>query len=220
MKAIFEKVFLMFFVLFALPLMAATISGTVKDSSKGNPIVGAKVKCCIAPVCSTQTDAMGKFNLNLPATGIYPPSAPQATMKIYFDPSHNLFYGNGKEDFSIALRNAKGEAITRGDKLSPGEYFASWRVNGSSGVFKLSNIAGQRWFFIPSGAEKNGMAKTTAGYTVNFAAPSYAPKTVTLNVGQNVQIDLVQIEDNGSLSVSDSLGHIGQTTFTIIVPSP
>jgi hypothetical protein len=217
MKAIFEKFFSMFFIVFAWPLMSATISGTVKDSSTGKPIVGAQARCN-APVCSTQTDAEGKFTLNIPMTKTIPFSIPPV-MKISFDPSHNLFYGNSKEDFSIAVRNVKGEVVAKGDKLSPGEYFASWRTTGSSGVFKFSNIAGQRWFFIPNCSEKRGVAKTMAGYTVNFIAPSYTPKTVTLSLGQNVQIDLAQVTTTGSISISDSLGHVGQTGFNIIVPA-
>jgi hypothetical protein len=149
-------------------------------------------------------------------TDIFPSSVPQVAMKIYFDPSRNSFYGNGREDFSIVLRNVRGEVILRGDKLSLGEYFASWRTTRYSGVFKFSNITGQRWFSVQSRAEIKGMAKVMAGYSVNFAAPSYSPKTVTLNVGQNAQIDLVQI--SGSLSITDSLGHIGQEVINVIVP--
>jgi hypothetical protein len=212
MKEYLEKFFLMFFIVFAWPLMAATISGTVKDSSTGNKIVGAQVKCS-APVCSTQTDADGKFTLNIPSTECFSPGVFRTKIKIFFDPSRNLFYGNGQENY-FKVRNAKGELMARGDKLSPGEYFAS----SSYGTFKFLNVAGQRWFFVPNGMEKKGMNKVTSGYTVIFVAPSYNQKIVTLSGGQNVQVDLVQVVNNGSLSVSDTLGHVGQTTINITVP--
>lgn len=165
--------------------VAQTFSGTTKDSLTGSLLPGVKAEI-VALKLSTLSDSQGKFSLVIPTTEIIIPEDRKAFLKIFYNPSRNLFLGNGEENVFIEVRNSKGE-IMKGDKLSPGQYFAFWHLAGASGVFKFLNIAGQNQSYVLR-IEKagNSLAKTSAAsYILNFSKIGYLPLTLNVTGGQS-----------------------------------
>jgi hypothetical protein len=215
--------------LLAIPLFAETISGYVFDTNTNNPISGVKAKIS-SPVCSTQTNALGYFSLNIPTTEALPRAVPAMTTKIFFNTSQNYFLLDGEKVF-VDIRNIKGETVS-GNDLSQGQYFAVCRSPSFSGTFKFLNIAGQYQSFVLERKINEGgkLAKAAANYSVSFSTAGYLPKSVTAVVGQSVNAYLAPLivpRDSAQANIGisfDSAGTVHVTVVfdssTVLIPKP
>lgn len=218
------KIYLMFFVVFALPAMGASITGTVTDSANNQPIDSVYVSITSPFSSSAWTNASGYFSLPIIGTGIIPRSEIKAPGFITYHPENNSFSADRGEKIILAAYDAEGKAVPAGCKLSPGNYFLAWRGNGAAGVFKFLNSAGRPATFALGGGdlvEKKDLAKTMAAYLVKFSAPNYRSDSLSASAGQNVLLKLAHlpaVSQNSTVNVKMILGVIDTAKVTVSFP--
>jgi hypothetical protein len=215
----FNNLLVVLLALTASAMSAVTASGIVSDSATGAPLNTVKIKCT-SPICSTSSALDGSFTVTIPTTEIIPFAAKPVTMKIFYDPARNYFYSQDAEKISVEVRNAKGETVN-GDKLSPGNYFASCRY----GAFKFLNLAGKDQVFSfgagNSSGTENGFAKTAAITSVvaTFTLNGYNPATATLSVGQNNLVKMSVVPPAGStVNVNIGIAPVDTLKSNITIP--
>lgn len=187
------------------------ITGTVSDSITGAPIFGATV-VVTPPTCSTLTNSLGKYSLTIATTQANARLIlPKTEVRILYNPAGNVFSWNGMDNFSIEVRNMKGEVI-KGGKLPLGQYFAVWHFSGLSGTFKFLNISKQGQAFVFNIPRANDyLAKVSAAsYVLNFSKDGYTPLNLNVSGNQNgLYVKLLPVLSNTTgIFKIDSTGQV------------
>jgi formylglycine-generating enzyme required for sulfatase activity len=205
---------------------ADIISGTVTDSVSGVALVKARVMEK-SQVCTTFTDATGKFTLNV-TTGIVQAPLSHRQLFMAWHPEGGFFSWSGNAgEVSIQVRNLQGALVARyssqsnpnGSRffvrnLAQGVYIAEVKAERLSSAFKIFTvktggvIRHGTGIFNSVGTAAGNAKSAATGYALTIDKNQYASSTLAVTGGQtNLQVKM------RPLPAPAGMRHIAAGTF-------